>query len=133
VSSTIDLTPEAEQYNKDFAEGVLGVVHLARALGIKPPTASEIVEDTLSKTGRDYVLHPLELRFLYKISEGDIGDVVAAVPAENVPAEISGAWYEVRAAGSLMEQIEDFLKDPDDEPEAEADPLDELRKVLAGV
>jgi hypothetical protein len=42
-------------------------------------------------------------------ADHDLGEVLSAVPAENVPAEISGAWYEMRAAQPLVRQIQDFL------------------------
>lgn len=82
-------------------------------LGMETPTVKEVAGDLLNDFP-DHVFSQNELRLAYRLANGALGDVVDTIPAENVPAEISGAWYEIRQHAPLYDQLHDYLSDPDD-------------------
>jgi len=103
----------------EYGNGVVAFANGLRAMGMPVPTVSEIVRDHLA-AHPDQALDQQELAFLLKYAGGDLTEILEAVPAESVPAEISGAWYEVRASLPLVRQLGEFLKDPDDQADVDS-------------
>ena len=116
---------------REYGNGVIALANGFRAYGLPVPTVSEVIEEHTAAFP-DRTLDQEELRFLAKYAGGDVSELVEAIPADKVPAEISGVWYEIRASLPLVQQIGDFLADPDDEPEGEDDALASLLAALAG-
>lgn len=99
---------------RDFGDNVAGTARLFRALGYPTPSVAEIVQAADEDEDTPAVIDQDSLRFLFKFAGGSVGELVTAIPAERVPAEISGAWYELRSISPLVEQLHEYLADPDD-------------------
>lgn len=121
------LSPEA----REFGNAVVGLADALRAAGVSLPIKKLVEEMEKDTPGR--VLDQEELRWLAKFAGGvdnaeAMAELMDAIPADRVPAEISGAWFEVLNAVGAADQIVKYLTDPDDDPLAEL--RAELQKLI---
>jgi len=101
----------ARKASHPLAQTMVDLAALLHQTGMGPEQSMQAIVDGYAAMHPGSAFNRDQLRVLAAGCGYDAVPLLEAIPAEMVPAEISGPWYEIQSANAAFREVREFLSE----------------------